>query len=258
MWNAEIFDISEIHSINIESLIHGKVPAIIIQNLYDKQKCEKIVDRLKNVEKSPFLNNESNHIGPFLMSYATRKDEYFTAAKKNEKIFESVFSQLPSPLIKIHQAIECIFPDYAISSARELEKLYSSCIIRIHEKGKFIPLHKDDVKYEGKEYDISKIDHQISCVLHLQESESGGDVIIFKKKWIKENEKFRNIDFGYSQQIVESTESFQISNIESGDLVIINPNYYHMVTKITGNLSRITLGMFFGIFNQNNRIFAWA
>ncbi|MDH3312274.1 MAG: hypothetical protein OEM28_03895 [Nitrosopumilus sp.] len=262
MWTPKIFDYSKINSmninsINIDSLINGKVPAIIIQNVYDKKMCKKIVDRL-NFEKSTFLNGESNHIGPFLMSYATRRNDYFDDAKKHEKIFESVFSQLKSPTIKIREAIGDILPDYSISSAKELKKFYSCCIIRIHKKGKLIPIHKDDVKYEGIEFGVSKIDHQISCVLHLQESESGGDVIIFKKKWVKENEKFRNIDFGYSSQLVKSTEFCKIPNLKSGDLVLINPNYYHMVTKITGNSPRITLGMFLGIFEKENSIIAWA
>ena len=117
--------------------------------------------------------------------------------------------------------------------------------------------HFFNVTYEGKEYEISKIDQQLSCVLHLQESETGGDVIIYKNQWEKKDEKYRNIDFGYMPNVV-SKEYCKISNIKKGDLVIINPNYYHQVTKIMGETPRITLGMFLGIYNKNHKIVALA
>jgi len=258
MWVPNFFNYSQINFVDINSLINGKVPAIIIRNFYEKTMCKEIIDRLNFFEKSIFLNDDSIHIGPSLMSYVTRKNDYLLESEKYKKIFESLFSQIKSPTLKIYETIGSILPHYSVSPAEELKKPYSNCIIRIHKKGKMVPIHKDDVKYEGIEFAISKIDHQISCILHLQESETGGDLIIFKKKWVKENEKFRNIDFGYSSDLVKSTEFCKISCLESGDLVLINPNYYHMVTKINGPSSRITLGMFLGIFEKENKILAWA
>ena len=58
---------------------------------------------------------------------------------------------------------------------------YASCTIRKHEKGKKVPLHKDNVTYEGIEYNVSKIDNQLSCILHLQETERGGKLLMYKK-----------------------------------------------------------------------------
>ena len=49
----------------------------------------------------------------------------------------------------------------------------------------------------------------------------------------------------------------EVDTIKSkvGDLVIINPNYFHEVSKIQGNSDRVTLGMFFGIQNKEKRSF---
>ena len=66
----------------------------------------------------------------------------------------------------------------------------------------------------------------------------------------KKDEKYRNIDFGYTSNVI-TKESCKISDISKGDLVMINPNYYHQVTKILGETPRITLGMFLGIYNKN-------
>ena len=83
-------------------------------------------------------------------------------------------------------------------------------------------------------------------------------MIIYKKNWQKSDEKYRRIDFGYSYDLVSSSRSSKISNLRSGDLVIINPNNYHEVTKISGKFSRITLGMFLGFYAKRQEIVSWA
>ena len=81
---------------------------------------------------------------------------------------------------------------------------------------------------------------------------------MYNKQWEKNDEKFRNIDFGYSSRFLESSNFCKISHLNTGDLVIMNPNYYHKVTKITGNTSRITIGMFLGIYEKDCKIVTWA
>ena len=134
---------------------------------------------------------------------------------------------------------------------------YASCTIRRHKKGKSIPLHKDNVTYEGIEYNISKINNQLSCILHLQETERGGKLLIYKKKWEKKFEEFREIEFGYNSILKKNTKRGTVES-KIGDLVIINPNYLHEVTKIQGNTERYKVGIFFGIQNKGKKIFSWA
>ena len=59
-------------------------------------------------------------------------------------------------------------------------------------------MHKDNVSYEGVEYQVSKINSQLSCILHLQETEKGGNLSIYNKQWEKKLEKYREIEFGYN------------------------------------------------------------
>ena len=198
------------------------------------------------------------HLGPFLMAHTTDKKKYFEKAQLAKTTFETLFSDIENPLTKIYECLNHIFPNYLVSVASEFSNAYSPAIVRIHEKGKSIPIHKDNVRYEGREYSVSEINNQLSCVLHLQESETGGELVIYDKKWVKEDEKFRNIDFGYSSNLTQNTKSCIISDIVPGDLVLIDPNYFHEVLKITGNTPRITLGMFLGFYKKESRILAWA
>ena len=256
MWDSIVITNSEISNRDIKKIISGEKSAIIIKNFYEKRSCKKIIKKINNTN----IENDSkkfNHIGPFLMNYTTTKEKYFQNAKKANIIFKKIFLNVDNPIDKIKLIILKVHPNYEILETKENRMSYASCTIRRHEKGKSVPLHKDNVTYEGIEYNVSKIDNQLSCILHLQETERGGKLLMYKKKWEKKFEKFREIEFGYNSILTKNT---QVDTVESkrGDLVIINPNYLHEITKIQGNTDRITLGMFFGIQNKSKKIFSWA
>ena len=256
MWNSIISTSNEIQNKHIKNIINGQNSSIIIRNFYEKEKCKKIIKRISEMN----IENDSkkfNHIGPFLMNYTTRKEEYFQNAKKANSIFNKIFLNIENPVNKIKLIISKSFPNYKIAETRENIQDYAECTIRRHVKGKSIPLHKDNVNYEGIEYNVSKINNQFSCILHLQETEKGGNLSIYKKQWEKKLEKFREIEFGYNDNLKKNIETNVIKS-KVGDLVIINPNYFHEVSKIQGNTDRVTLGMFFGIQNKDKKIFSWA
>lgn len=258
MWKPQIVGHLSAEEIFLEPLICGKIPMIIIRNFYDKKSCQTAAERIKNHDQSRFQDGELRHIGPFLMAHATDKDKYFKESTECKITLEEIFCGITNPVLQIYEAVDRMFPGHSVSLARELQYDYSQAVIRIHEKGRSVPVHKDNVKYEGREYAVSNIDCQLSCVLHLQESESGGDLVLYNRTWKKGDEQFRNIDFGYSQSLTESSQSCRASNLGAGDLVIINPIYYHEVTRITGDAPRITLGMFLGIYSRKRKIVAWA
>ncbi|MCE2507710.1 MAG: phytanoyl-CoA dioxygenase family protein [Nitrosopumilaceae archaeon] len=258
MWEPQIVDHLSVEEIILDSLISGKVPMIIIRSFYDQKSCRTAVERIKNHDQARFQDGELRHIGPFLMAHATDKGKYFKDSTECRITLKEIFCGITNPVLQIYEAVGRMFPDHSVSLAREFQYDYSQAVIRIHEKGRSVPVHKDNVKYEGREYDVSSIDHQLSCVLHLQESESGGDLVLYNRSWKKDDEQFRNIDFGYSRNLTESSQSYRAPNLEAGDLVIINPIYYHEVTRIIGDVPRITLGMFLGFYSQKRKIVAWA
>lgn len=253
MWNPEIQSCDSITLNSFNKLSKGEIPAIIIRDFYSNSECQDILQQMKN-EK--IIDNHL--VGPFLMSHTTDKTNYFLKSEKILPVFDRIFFHVENPHSKVAGLFSAIFPKHSVSIASEDGKQYSPYIFRIHKKGKSIPLHKDNVKYEGIEYAVSKISKQFSCVVHLQESEIGGNLIISNKQWEKGDEKFREIDFGYSQKLVENYYNCILDDLHKGDLVIINPNFFHQVTEIQGKSDRITVGMFVGIDDNLNRIVCWA
>ena len=96
----------------------------------------------------------------------------------------------------------------------------------------------------------------MSAVLHLQTCESGGELVIYDKFWNTNDERFRNKEFGYADDIVNHAHMSKIV-ARQGDLVIINPNKYHSVNIVKGKIKRITLGFFFGQEPESN-FYAWS
>jgi len=256
LWNSIITTKNKIQNEDIKKITKGKNSSIIIKKFYEKENCEKIIERISStrVKKD---SKKFNHIGPFLMNYTTKKEEYFQKAKKANIIFKKIFSEIENPVNEIKSTISKSFPDYEVIETKEKEQNYALCTIRRHKNGKSVPLHKDNVMYEGIEYNVSKINSQFSCILHLQATEVGGNLSIYKKEWEKKLEKFREIEFGYDN-ILKNDQEVDTIKSEVGDLVILNPNYLHEVTKIHGKSDRITLGMFFGIQKESKKIFSWA
>lgn len=258
MWEPQIVYNLSAEEPMLDHLISGKIPTVIIRGFYDKKSCQTAVERIKDHNQTRFQDGELRHIGPFLMAHTTDKEKYFKYSAECKTTLEEIFCGITNPVLQIYEAVGRMFPGHSVSPAREFQYEYSQAVIRIHEKGRSVPVHKDNVKYEGREYGVSGIDHQLSCVLHLQESESGGDLVLYDRQWKRDDERFRNIDFGYSQNLTESSQSCRTPDLEAGDLVIINPIHYHEVTRITGDAPRITLGMFLGFYSQKRRIVAWV
>ncbi|MYB47529.1 MAG: hypothetical protein F4W68_02170 [Cenarchaeum sp. SB0661_bin_35] len=258
MQTLKIVDYSQINNTSLKCLISGENFIIVIRNFYNKKNCQDITDRIKKYNCDSFQNGKLRHIGPFLMAHTTSKKKYFKDAAKSQKTFKKIFCGMDSPILRVYDTVSRMLPGYSVSPAHEDNNYYSQAIIRIHEKGTAIPLHKDNVTYEGKDYLLSNIDHQLSCVLHIQESEGGGRLLLYDRKWKKDDECFRNIDFGYSLDLIGDSSAYMAPSINTGDLVIINPFYYHLVTRITGDTPRITLGMFMGLYVQDRKIVAWA
>ena len=258
MWEPKIISILEIDRASINAVLEGSIPAIVIKNFYSKSNCEELLQAIKKQKTSKFKVDKLNHLGPFLMAHTTDKKQYFEEAKNAKHVFKNIFYKIENPMEKVHNSFQNIFPKYEIKTANEENNEYSEYIIRIHEKGKRIPIHKDNVTYEGKEYSISDIDKQLSCILHIQKSEKGGELIVYNKEWTKQDEKNREISFGYSDKVISNHTKCQMSCIDQGDMVIINPNYYHLVSEITGKKPRITLGMFLGLYLNKMKIISWA
>ena len=234
-------------------LCQGKIPAIVIPNFLDSAKCQKIANEVLNSKTSSGCGL-TEKIGESINSYVSNKLEYFKNAKVSNRHLNQIFLN-NAPRETMLKEISKLTKK-KIRFAKENSIPYSQGIIRCHTVGDRVHIHRDNTSFDAPEFSVSKLSDQMSAVLHLQTCESGGELVIYDKFWNTNDERFRNKEFGYTDDIVNHAHMSKIV-ARQGDLVIINPNKYHSVNIVKGKIKRITLGFFFGQEPESN-FYAWS
>jgi len=252
MWAPQIFQND--NSI-YENLISGQIPAIIIPEIISKFDCENLCNKIllnQYITSGPGI---SNKIGTSLSSHIYEKSKYFSNSQKSNQLIQHIFANTKSPLLTMQKIIKNI-SQKQISTAMENSMSYSDAVIRIHQDGDSVHLHRDHSTFEMSEYSISNFGNQLSAILYLQSPIKGGELTIYQKKWNKLDEKMRLPDFGYSSEMVKNIPQTSILPV-SGNMIIINPKFYHQIEYVHGPKQRISIGFFFGELSKHH-LCSWA
>lgn len=234
-------------------LCQGKIPAIIIPNFLDSVRCQRIASQILNSKTSSGCGL-AEKIGESVNSYISNKIEYFKNVKVSNRHLNQIFLN-DDPREMMLKEISKLTKK-KIQFAKENLTSYSQGIIRCHALGDAVHIHRDNAYFDAPEFSVSKLSDQMSAVLHLQSSESGGELTIYDKFWSDNDERFRNPEFGYTNNVVNGICMHKVRP-KQGDLVIINPKKYHSVNAIKGKIKRITFGFFFGRKSESN-FYAWS
>ena len=242
MWAPQILHKTS----SYDDLVTGKIPALIIPKVLSRSDCISISNKISNMSKT---NHSSTKFGTSLSSHIYEKQKYFSNSKKSNKILKNLFSENISPLAIIQQKISKLFGKN-ICTATENGNVYSDAIIRIHGSKDSVHLHRDNSNFEMSDYNVSRIKNQLSAILYLQSPDDGGELTIFHKMWSTKDEIMREPEFGYSANLIRGVYQTKIRPIV-GNMVILNPKFYHQIESISGLKSRITLTFFFGESTEN-------
>ena len=253
MWTTQI--LSEKTNFTYADLVSGKTPALIIPNVLSSSFCISLSRKILKTNLIGFNLGISKKIGTSLSSHIYKKSEYFSNALLSNQTLKNLFSDNVSPIDVMQQTISKI-SQKKISSAFENEMIYSIAMIRIHEHGDSVHLHRDNSDFEMSEYGISNLKNQLSAILYLQSPLNGGNLTIYNKMWNKNDEQMRCPEFGYSSDLIKNVPQKNIFPI-AGNMVIFNPKLYHQVESVIGIKSRISLGFFFGEMSKNH-LYSWT
>ena len=248
MWTPQILD----ETSSYDDLITGKIPALIIPKVLSKSDCISISRKILNMSQR---NDSSTKFGTSLSSHIYEKQKYFSKSKKSNEILKNLFSENISPVTLMQQKISKLFGK-KIYTATENENAYSDAVIRIHENDDSVHLHRDNSNFEMSEYNVSRFKNQLSAILYVQSPDVGGELTIFHKMWSKKDEIMREPEFGYSSDLIRGVYQTKIKPI-AGNMVILNPKFYHQIESISGLKSRITLTFFFGE-STKNCFYSWT
>ena len=229
-----------------DDLITGKIPALIVPEILSKTECSSLCSKISNIQTT---NGNPKKFGTSLSSHIYEKSKYFSNAKRSNDSLKKLFAENISPLIAMRETISKIFQKQ-LTTAIENGTSYSDAVIRIHDNDDSVHLHRDNSNFEMGDYNVSNLKNQLSAILYLQSPEQGGELTIFHKMWNKEDECMREPDFGYSSTLIEDVHKTKILPIE-GNMILLNPKFYHQIESVSGTKSRISIGFFFGELSKN-------
>ena len=229
-----------------DDLITGQIPALIVPKILSKTECSSLCDRITNNQTT---NGNPRRFGTSLSSHIYEKSRYFSNAQRSNDSLKKLFPENISPLTTMRNAISTIFQKQ-LTTAIENGMSYSEAVIRIHDNDDSVHLHRDNSNFEMSDYNVSHLKNQLSAILYLQSPEQGGELTIYHKLWNKKDECMREPDFGYSSALIEDVHKTKILPTE-GNMVLLNPKFYHQIESVSGTRSRISIGFFFGELSKN-------
>ena len=229
-----------------DELITVKITALIVPEILSKTECSSLCNRITNNQTT---NGNPRRFGTSLSSHIYEKSRYFSNAQRSNDSLKKLFPENISPLTTMRNAISTIFQKQ-LTTAIENGMSYSDAVIRIHDNDDSVHLHRDNSNFEMSDYNVSHLKNQLSAILYLQSPEQGGELTIYHKLWNKKDECMREPDFGYSSALIEDVHKTKILPTE-GNMVLLNPKFYHQIESVSGTRSRISIGFFFGELSKN-------
>lgn len=245
----------------LQGLIRGEHAVVVLRNLLPHEVFEinrkRVMGIFEHASTTAYTNGALTTIGPYLAKYLDRPDGYFADAAAARDLLDGVGFDLN---LQVRGALAAALGVPAIDAAREPDgRCYADSVIRIHADGVHNPLHNDNIMRDaaGTGLVLAGLDHQLSCIVCLQECDSGGELVIYGKPWESADERFKPAGrLGYTDEVVAGAP-VHVFRPQAGDVYLINPTYYHAIRRV-GGATRLTMGFFLGLTAGTEVPVAWG
>lgn len=237
----------------MKKLLNSEISIIALKKMIPDDYLQHLTDQIYSqrdkIEKKQYVNGALTTFGPYLAKYLSSVEDYFNAASMTDILFKSTDDLRET----VRNDLCRIFNFKSLTVAKEKNgNYYSPAVVRIHGDGVFNPLHNDNIMRDAQHAPLILKDLavQLSCIVCIQECDAGGELQHYRKRWQHADEKYKIPDgLGYYEEVVDGVDSC-LFKPETGDVYIIDPRHYHEIHKVMGK-DRITLGFFFGFFEDN-------
>ena len=238
----------------LRALISGDHAVVLLRGLLSASVIDTELSRIKalfhRASTTRYTNGTLTTIGPYLAKYLADTPEYFSAASAATEMLRSAAFHLGA---NVREALRQTFGLSSLVPAREPDgRRYGESVIRIHADGVRNPLHNDNIMRDAADTGllVSGLAHQLSCVVCIQECDSGGELKMYGKPWAPSDEAFKIPGgLGYDMKVVSDAPCCTFRP-RAGDVYLINPTFYHEIERV-GGAARTTLGFFIGFRDES-------
>ena len=238
----------------------GNAPIVVLRGFFDDATvaaASVAIDAAAYTEHA-YTNATLRTVGPYLMRYLDRPDEYAAEAGTAEAVLAA--GGAPGIGAGVRETFCTVFGLDAVEVPTDSKgRPYAEKVIRLHLPGSDNPLHNDKVARDTADRDtvLNRTAVQYSAVLAIQEC-NGGVLRIFDKVWEPQDEVFKIKGLGYADGVVAGARWVDYKP-QRGDLYVFHPEHYHLITLVESGPVRKTIGTFLGLEDDDaRRAWAWA
>ncbi|MFF1360960.1 hypothetical protein [Streptomyces sp. NPDC058297] len=238
----------------LKGLANGDLAVVVLRGLFPREEfdanVQRVVPLLGQAATTQYSNGSLTTIGPFLAKHLGAVDAYFEEAAAAARLTSSIGFDLAART-RAHLA-EVLGLDSFDAAVEPDGRRYAENNVRIYSDGVRTPLHNDNMMRDAADTGLllQNLRHHLSVVVCLQECEEGGELEIHRKTWAPEDESFKVVHgLGYDDAVTGGAPSHRFKP-EAGDVYLLNPTHYHSIEAPLGTADRVTMGFFFGFFDD--------
>lgn len=233
----------------MSGLATGDNAIIVLKNLIPQtdflRNRERILELFDQAVTTTYSNGRMTTIGPYLAKFSKNRAAYFADAAEAAATAADAGIDLAR---RTRERLAEILGLASFEPAVEPDGTrYADHNIRIYADDIVTPLHNDNIMRDmaGEVLMLGALTSHYSCVVCVQECDSGGHLELYRKSWDPDDERFKIPDgFGYDTEVVEGVDSLRFKP-ETGDAYLFDPTQYHAIDRVVGR-ERVTMGFFFG------------
>ncbi|RSS78587.1 hypothetical protein [Streptomyces sp. WAC06614] len=256
-WGRIVHDVERDGDIDgaslVKGLVDGTVAVVVLRNLLPEAVFADNRERLRPVfgqaSTTQYTNGSLTTIGPYLAKHLDEPDTYFTEARKANEFTASLGVDLGE---RTRQRLAEVLGLKRFDTEAEPDgRSYSQQNVRIYADSIRTPLHNDNIMRDaaGTGLALASLRHQLSCVVCIQECETGGELRIHRKRWTEADNTYKIVGgLGYDEAVTDGAPAHEFKP-QAGDVYLLNPTYYHSIEQVSGS-DRITMGFFFGFYDD--------
>ncbi len=265
--NWEVLKITkkEVTGEHLIQLAKEKIGGLIIRDFYPLDACRKISQYLLTnpfESKKPAANVEIFFLGVNLTDRSEDKEDYFRRAESSWQDRKELLTRLkvPNP---VHQALN-LFTKLWSAGVKIAEENGRGLFCGTFRRINGIDLHMDWAPFLFPQWkSLSSISEQYALNIFFQAPKVGGELVVYRQNWSKEDEIFRYKEknlVGFDRAVLRGNTDGAVIKGEEGWAVLTKTRHYHEVwpqakNEIVGH--RLVCSNFVGQTQDNSLIF-WS
>lgn len=251
MWKDE-----KIHPFShaaVLALIENRVPAVRIEDFASDDEVHRLLEvllehacRTRSIKQVTRLG-----ISQYQQGLRDSKESYFAQAKQLSEEFSRLFAQSFAPVQRLIGKLDGVGLDAGIMHEPGLGSYFAG-------NGKlrngFSPVHVDFAAQDSDGWAVASARAQLAWNLYLRVPGRGGELLLWDKSWMPEDDVHRDGDNYYYRDTVVRGVPMLRTPVRPGEVILINSRNYHAVADAE---DRLAFGSFISVFDDG-RLRLWS